>query len=454
MKLQRLLPLMLVGALALNVTSCKKDNDNDNDPVTEDTSGKYTLSGDVTADRELSNDRVWTLKGYVYVKDGATLKIPAGTIIKSDIVDKGAIIVERGGKIMAEGTASSPIVFTSGLPKGQRRPGDWGGIILLGKAPTNRSTEPTIEGGVNRNYGGTDPNDNSGVLKYVRIEFAGIAAAPGSEINGLTLGGVGSGTTIDYVMVSYGNDDAYEFFGGTVNAKHLIAFSCLDDDFDFDFGYTGKLQYGLSVKHPQYADVGDASNGIEADNDGSGTITTLMTHPYISNFTFVGPNNRTNTQSPHNYANRWRRSAHFSVHNSILMGHQKGGLSIESSETATKLLNGTSKFQNNLVWAVTKTFFVNSGATGVFADDAALEAFLTTGSGTNTKMDSANHVMLANPWSLTAPNFTPNSGSMALSGASFTGLDAWFTTESFRGAIGTTNWASGWTNFDPNNADY
>ena len=210
MKFSKLLPVLLVGSLSTSVlttSSCKKDDDKIEPPVTPPISSNYLLTGDVDSNVTLKNDSVWTLKGYVYVKDGSTLTIPAGTIIKSDITDKGAIIVERGAKIIAEGTPTNPIVFTSGLPKGQRRPGDWGGIILLGKAPTNRSTEPTIEGGVNRGYGGSDAADNSGILKYVRIEFAGIAAAPNSEINGLTLGGVGSGTVIENVMVSYGNDD-------------------------------------------------------------------------------------------------------------------------------------------------------------------------------------------------------------------------------------------------------
>lgn len=446
MKLKRLLPFMLVGALALNLTSCKPDPVTpDPDPVPD-----YTLSGDVSSDRSLTADHVWTLKGYVYVKDGATLTIAPGTIIKSDIVDKGAIIIERGGKIMAEGTASSPIVFTSGLSKGQRRPGDWGGIILLGKAPTNRSTEPTIEGGVNRNYGGTDPNDNSGVLRYVRIEFGGIAASPGSEINGLTLGGVGSGTTIDHIMVSYGNDDGYEFFGGTVNCKNLIAFSCLDDDFDFDFGYVGKIQYGLSVKHPQYADVGDASNGIECDNDGSGTTATPFTHPKLSNFTFIGPNNRSNTQSPHNYGNRWRRSAHFTVRNSIMIGHQKGGFSVESAETGSALGTANGEFKNNLVHAITKSFFGNSSS-GL--TDSTVKAICLAN--LCTQLDSANAAKLSNPWSLTAPSFLPQAGSPALGGASFVGLDAFFSGGTFVGAVDPGNdWTTGWTNWDPNNADY
>ena len=375
-------------------------------------------------------------------------------ICERDLIQKGALIVERGAKIMAEGTASAPIVFTSGQPKGQRRPGDWGGIILLGKATTNRSTEPTIEGGVNRNYGGNDDNDNSGTMQYVRIEFAGIAASPGSEINGLTLGAVGAGTTIDYIMVSYGNDDGYEFFGGTVNAKNIIAFACLDDDFDFDYGYRGKLQYGLAAKHPQFADIGDASNGIECDNDGSGTLIAPYTHPMLSNFTFVGPNGRSNTQANHNFANRWRRSSHLTLRNSILMGHQKAGFSIESGETATALNNGTSQFMNNLVHAVAKPFYANSGATSVFADDAALEAFLTNGTNNNTKKASADDMMLTDPWSLTGPNFMPKAGSPANLGASYNGLDGFFTPGTFVGAFGTTDWTTGWTNFDPNNADY
>lgn len=455
MKLQRLLPFMLVVALAANTTttftSCKKDPD-PVDTTTPPPAETREISGDITADKTLDNGGVWTLKGYVYVKEGVTLTIQAGTIIKSDIVDKGAIIVERGGKINAVGTAASPIVFTSGQPKGQRRPGDWGGIIILGKAKTNRSTEPTIEGGVNRNYGGNDDGDNSGTLQYVRIEFAGIAAAPGSEINGLTLGGVGSGTTIDHVMVSYGNDDGFEIFGGTVNAKYLIAFACLDDDFDFDFGYTGKIQYGLSAKHPQYADIGDASNGIECDNDGTGTSATPYTRPVLSNFTFVGPNGRANTQANHNYANRWRRSAQFVLRNSVMIGHQKGGFSIESAASAAAFLTGTdAQFKNNLVHAIAKPFF---GNTGSGLTDSTVASLCTTLYGC-TKLDSANQAGLTDPWSLTAPNFTPKSNSMAKLGASYNGLDGWFTGGTFVGAFNEGDtWANGWTNFDPNNADY
>src|SRR5690606_24538277 len=210
--------------------------------------------------------------------------------------------IEPGAKIMANGTENNPIVFTSGKAVGDREPGDWGGIILLGKAPTNRGTAslPSIEGGVGRTYGGTDPEDNSGVMRYVRIEYAGIAAQPNSEINALTFGGVGSKTVIEHIMTSYANDDAYEFFGGTVSPRYLVAYATADDDFDFDFGYSGSIQYAVSLRDPKFVDPGDAGNGIECDNDGNGTDATPNTHPVLSNLTIIGPNNASGTAGNHN----------------------------------------------------------------------------------------------------------------------------------------------------------
>lgn len=444
---------MLAGVITFGFASCSDDDD----PTPTNPGGDdHVLTGNITSNKTLTNDKAWTLKGYVYVQNGATLTIPEGTLIKSDIVEKGALIIEQGGKLIANGTASKPIVFTSGQPKGQRRAGDWGGIILLGKAPTNRGTSslPTIEGGVGRVYGGTDANDNSGSMKYVRIEFAGIAAAPGSEINGLTFGGVGSGTTIENIMVSYGNDDAYEFFGGTVNCKNMIAWACSDDDFDFDFGYTGKIQFGISAKHPQYADIGDASNGIECDNDGTGTTADPRTRPVLSNFTFIGPNNRPNTQSNHNFANRFRRASRFVLGNSALAGWQKGGLSLESAETSTDFQNGTSVFSNNYIHALVDTFKAGSGSTLT----AAQIRDLAYAAGTQ-RVDSVGALKLNNWSSLTAPSFAPQAASMLLSGGitpSYTGAlaDAFFQQVTFIGAIGTTDWTADWTNWDPNNATY
>lgn len=208
--------LMALG-IATILTSCEK-NLGGGEP-TINVPSSTTLTGNINQTITLTSDKTWTLKGYVYVTDGAKLIIQPGTTIISDISEKGALCIERGAQIIAEGTPSKPIIFTSGKNVGERSPGDWGGIVILGRASTNRTSEPTIEGGVGRPYGGTNDLDNSGILKYVRIEYAGVAALPNSEINALTFGGVGSGTVIENVQTIYANDDAFEFFGGTVNAK-------------------------------------------------------------------------------------------------------------------------------------------------------------------------------------------------------------------------------------------
>jgi len=394
----------------------------------------------------------YTLKGYVYVTDGNILTIAPGSVIVSDITEKGALIIERGAKLIADGRSTAPIVFTSGKPIGQRTPGDWGGIILLGKAPTNRPLDPapTVEGGVGRKYGGTDPNDESGILRYVRIEFAGIAAEPGSEINGLTMGGVGSGTIIENVQVSFGNDDAFEFFGGTVNCKNLIAFATADDDYDFDFGYIGKIQYAIACRKPDFVDGGDAGNGIECDNDGTGTATAPFTRPQLSNFTLVGPNNAPGTAANHNYGNRWRRSTQFILRNSIMIGWQKAGFSMESDNTIRSYyVDNSSEFKNNLVHAIALPYRSGNAA---LATDAQLKA-KAEAEGCITYA-SGDDVQLTAPFYSTSPNFLPKTGSPALTGANYTGLNAYFTTGAFRGAMGATNWTAGWTNWDPQTAAY
>jgi hypothetical protein len=394
----------------------------------------------------------YTLKGYVYVTDGNTLTIAPGSVIVSDITEKGALIIERGAKLIADGRATDPIVFTSGKAIGQRQPGDWGGIILLGKAPTNRPLDPApvIEGGVGRKYGGTDPNDDSGILRFVRIEFAGIAAEPGSEINGLTMGGVGSGTIIENVQVSFGNDDAFEFFGGTVNCKNLIAFATADDDFDFDFGYVGRIQYGIACRKPDFVDGGDAGNGIECDNDGTGSSATPVTRPQLSNFTFVGPNNATGTAANHNFGNRWRRSTQFVLRNSIVIGWQKAGFSLESDNTIRSYMtDGTSEFRHNIVHAIAEPF---KSGNATLASAAQMQAkALGEGCLTYTSADSAR---LTAPFYSTSPNFLPATGSPALTGANYTGMNAFFTTGTFRGAMGTNNWTASWTEWNPQNKAY
>ncbi len=438
--------LALVALAVAAMTSCSKNDDEDDVIAPPVNPNETILSGTLTANKTLTADKTWTLKGYVYVPNGITLTIEAGTTIKSDNTEKGALCIERGGKIQANGTADKPIIMTSGQAAGARNPGDWGGLIILGNAPTNRTSTPVIEGGLDRPYGGSNATDNSGTLKYVRIEYAGIAAFPGSEINGLTLGGVGSGTTIENIQIVYGNDDAYEFFGGNVNAKYLVAFATADDDFDFDFGYTGKIQFAVALRDPAFVDNGDAGNGIEADNDGSGTTATPYTRPVLSNFTFVGPNNAAGTAANHNFGNRWRRAVRFVLRNSILMGWQKGGFSMESDGTANdySAAGGTSEFKNNLVHAVADPYRV-SGLTSATLTAAAIRT-KAEAEGCKTYANAAD-IKLTSPFTITNPNLLPATGSDALAGASFTGLDAFFSATTYVGAFGTTNWMASWTRF-------
>jgi hypothetical protein len=351
---------LLVLFASLTIFGCSKDLGGEVAPINVPSS--TTLTGNITATTTLTSDKEWVLKGYVYVTDGAKLIIQPGTIIKSDISEKGALCIERGAQIVAEGTASKPIVFTSGRPAGERTPGDWGGIVILGRAKTNRTSEPTIEGGIGRPYGGTNDLDNSGVLKYVRIEYAGIAAMPNSEINALTLGGVGSGTIIENVQTIYANDDAFEFFGGTVNAKNLYAYGTADDDYDFDFGYRGKVSFSVSKRDPQFVDNGDAGNGVECDNDGTGSSAEPFTHPILDNMILVGPNDATSL-SNHNLAMRWRRATQFEVYNSTIIGYMKGGFSMESNETAQFYKDGVSKFQNNKIGSFNSLNFISKATT-------------------------------------------------------------------------------------------
>ncbi len=438
------LKFLSVLALLAVVFSCNNDDDLVVPPVVPPTVDTVLL-GSLVSSKTLTSDRTWILKGYVYVPNGVTLTIQPGTRIVSDVTEKGALVIERGGKIDAAGTATQPIVFTSGKAAGSRTPGDWGGVVILGRAKTNRSSTPIIEGGIDRPYGGTDDADNSGTFRYVRIEYAGIAAFANSEINSLTLGGVGSGTTIEYIQTSYANDDAYEFFGGKVNCKYLVAAYTADDDFDFDFGYTGKIQFAVSLRDPAFVDNGDAGNGIESDNDNPPTVTPLTTRPILSNFTFVGPNGAAGTAANHNFANRFRRNTRFVLRNSILMGYQKAGFSIEQDSTATAYQNDLSVFNDNLVHAVASPYRSSSSLITGAEMQAKAEA-----NGCITYATAAE-IGLESPFNLTNPNFAPKAGSPALTGAVFNGdLDNFFTPGAYRGAFGTTNWLSGWTRFYAN----
>ncbi len=442
MKNQRFLLLLL--AVILSLSACRKTDDEVTPVVPV---APETINGEVTSNKTLTADRVWFLDGVVVVKNNAILTIEPGTVIRAKVGTKAALVIDKGSKLIADGTATKPIVFTSGKDAGSRAPGDWGGIILIGRAPTNRTTPVQVEGGVSINYGTENiPNDNSGTLRFVRIEYAGIGVND-SEINALTFYAVGSGTVIENIQTVYANDDAFEFFGGTVNAKNLVAFATADDDFDFDFGYNGSIQFAVSLRDPQFVDAADDGNGIECDNDKDGTDASPITQPKLSNFTLIGPNNANGTASRHAYGNRWRRGAKFIFNNSIILGAQKGGLNIESDKAANFYKNGDSQFKNNIVAAFTTNFLTN--ATVLTPAEMQTKALAD---GNVVIADANTTLKLTNPFNLSTPNFLPSAGSPALNGTFVATPNA--ANVNYRGAFGAIDWTAGWTNFNPQNTKY
>lgn len=444
-------------------TSCDDKGTVTPDPTP--TSKEVILQTDITGTRSLVKDSVYVLQGQINVS--GTINIAAGTVIKGDKLTKGCLIILPGGKINAVGTATQPIVFTSRLDPGLRAVGDWGGLVIVGKAPVNQSTA-LVEGLTREVAYGTsafatrDAADNSGKLQYVRIEFAGIALQPDKEINGLTLCAVGSGTTIDHIQVSYSGDDSYEWFGGNVNAKYLIAYLGLDDEFDTDYGFSGKVQFGVGIRNPRVADV-STSNGFESDNDGSGSTATPQTAPVFSNISLFGPYKTTTTSNVNTMFGAGmhiRRNSSLSVFNSVFAGWNTG-LLLDATTTYANATAGNLAIQNcALVGMKVKT--VNGAG---ITEQQALDFFNTTSFNnkiiadnatakiSNSYYDASKIGILANPTSM-----LPEDGSALLSGASFTHAkvkDAFFIPTTYIGAFGTIDWTKeSWVNLDPQNTVY
>lgn len=310
------------------------------------------LNSDITTNTTLSGTIL--LQNKVYVTNGAVLTILPGTIIRGDQSTQGTLVITRGSKIIAQGTKNNPIVFTSNQSVGNRAEGDWGGLVILGQATNNQpGGVANIEGiapTANTQYGGSDDNDNSGILKYVRVEFAGIALEPNKEINGITFGSVGRGTEVDYVQVSFSGDDSYEWFGGTVDCKHIIAYRGIDDDFDTDFGYRGRIQFALAIRDKDMSDAAGDSNSLESDNDATGSSNTPQTAAIFSNLTLIGPKGNGSVSLPvgekFEKSFRIRRNSSISVFNSLVVGWEKG-LSIEGTAVETNYTSGSLVFSNN-----------------------------------------------------------------------------------------------------------
>ena len=388
-----------------------------------------TVSADIITNTTWSG--IILLQNKVYVKNNATLTIAPGTIIRGDKNTQGTLIITRGAKINAAGTAPNPIVFTSNESIGNRIPGDWGGVVILGLAKNNQpGGVANIEGIVpttDSQYGGSFDNDNSGVMKYCRIEFSGIPLEPNKELNGITFGSVGSGTTIDHIQVSFCGDDSFEWFGGTVNCKYLIAYRGLDDDFDTDFGYRGKIQFGLAIRDKDKSDAPGDSNCFESDNDAAGSLAQPKTAPIFSNITIVGPKGNGTIALPvgekFEKAFRLRRNTATSCLNSIITGWEKG-LSIEGAPVVANVNGDTLVFANNILTNFATPTWSTSNTNTVLNTGGSTTAWYQSwwsvkGNDSTATLAQVNWVNLFPALGAT-PDARLAAGSAAGSGASFT----------------------------------
>lgn len=442
--------------------------------------GVKNITGTLTLDAT----KTYLLKGLIVVKSGSKLVIPAGTIIRAQadlsVTPKNyaSIVIERGAQIDVQGTAASPVVITSAKIVGSRERGDWGGLVLCG-----RSSHNLLDGSTNNNVqiegfngisfdatiakiGGTTPDDNSGTIKYLRIEFGGLAFEANKEVNGVTFGAVGSGTVVNHLQVSYSGDDSFEWFGGKVNSSYLIAYKGTDDDFDTDNGYSGHSQFGLAVRDTAYYDLtyaapsgASTSEGFESDNEATGTAAVQpYTNCIFSNYTMVGPvpvgstwaSMNTTTKAAFRRGARIRRNSSLRVVNSIFMGYRNflmidGDSSIRNTNFPALLALVTPStpvdvqtkqifFTNNLIVNSTVAFNAAgdtvanglvevSRVKGSLLKLTALDAWVKL---SGTLANNINPVafttgtVLINPLaSSTTPDFRPVAGSPALSGANF-----------------------------------
>ncbi|MBO9730673.1 MAG: hypothetical protein J7623_18665 [Chitinophaga sp.] len=447
-------------------TSCKKEHNVTNDrPVlaggpsgASGTCGDSTITGVITSNLTLKSCKIYKLDGLVYVNSGVTVTVEAGTVIKgikgtppsgtNPGTPGGGLIVTKGAKLIAVGTPTDPIIFTSN--EAVPASGDWGGIVLLGKAPTNHPDSVLVEGitgltPASAYYGGPTNNvaaDNSGKLVYVRIEYAGYELATDNELNGLTLAGVGSGTQLDYIEVYKSKDDAFEFFGGTVNASHLIAVDPLDDMFDTDNGYRGTISYAIGISDPNRADKSQ-SNGFESDNNATGLTWTPYTHPTYSNVTIIGQptaaaasitNGLPSGNGKYGRGAHLRRNAEFAISNSIFLGFNYGISqdtalpTIQPPHTLSKYWAGISTLSTNYVHAYVYAFSKEFNNTAY----SAITPLGTTNKGYVNANPNAS-IQLANPFGSprSFSNYVPNALSPAKTAGAF--------------PTGNTTWANGWT---------
>lgn len=460
--MKQLLSVLFISIIALS--SCRKIEVDGNGSTTTTTTENTILEGKIAENLTLKANYIYKLRGLVYVTNGATLIIEPGTKIVGENGRNGGLVITKGSKIIADGTANKPIIFTSEAATPQR--GDWAGLVILGNAPTNTSFNGQagigeIEGGINNGeglglYGGNNANDNSGILRYVRVEYAGYAFLPDKEINGITFGGVGNQTVVDYVQVSYSNDDAFEWFGGTVNCKHLISYKTLDDDFDTDNGFSGNIQFGIIIRDSSVADI-SKSEAFESDNDANGSTLTPATKAVFSNITAIGPKETlsNNGNSLFLAGAQLRRNTQTSIFNSILMGWPTGLLIDGSKGTPTDLnIPNLLAVQNTIIaGCITPVKYAASSSAPTGASSTTITNWFTTAAYGNMILTNNSDLKLGAAFNYTVPDFNPLVGSPALTGASFahSKLSNGFTAVPYIGACALNDtWWKNWTRFNFN----
>jgi hypothetical protein len=500
--------LFILSLAFLAITGCRKiemDGEKEIFVVTKEVapvgvvSKTVTLSGKITKDTTLFAKDVNYLSGVVYITKGVTLTVEAGAkVLGKSGLDVASLVITRGAKIIAKGTAENPIVFTSASQNPQS--GDWGGIVILGTAKVNQTLTwkgaavaglTSVEGGINDTevgYGlagsgdaafptGNDA-DNSGILQYARIEYAGYAYQPDNELNSLTMAGVGNGTTIDHIQVTYAKDDAYEWFGGTVNCKYLIAYKTQDDDFDTDFGYAGNVQFGIVLRDSAIADI-STSEAFESDNDGKGSTLSPKTSAVFSNITAIGPRidpTYGKGNSLFRAGAHIRRNTGISIMNSIIAGWPVAIQFDASTGTAVdkNIDDSTIRIKNTTFAGNTENIKYTVSGTPTGASSASLLTWFSNPFFGNTILNTAGPdvLKLIQPFNYTNPDFTPfaNANTSTANIASTLGTlgigvhldyskngaftdaklqNAFFEKVTFRGAVATSGvnqtWWKGWT---------
>jgi hypothetical protein len=424
-KVKTVLPVLLIGGLTL--AGCSDDNGSSG-PTTPDEGQVVIVNGEITSDTTWTASNEYLIQGALFVRSGATLTIQAGTTIFGDQATTGTLVIARGGRLVAQGTASAPIVFTSSAAVGSRARGQWGGLILNGYAPLNiPGGEAQGEGGTGT-YGGNDPSDSSGILRYVRVEFAGIEFSPDNELNGIAFQGTGAGTACDHLQVKFNQDDGFEWFGGTTSCKYLVSTANADDSFDWTDGWTGRGQFWIAQQRGDEAD-----NGFEADNNAESRDAQPRSAPRIYNVTLIGdPDTNEGTASDVGMVLREGTGGEF--RNFIVMGFKEYGVDVR--DRSQELVNNGLSMANSITWQNAQGDY--NGENGRWRNDP-----------TNVRVDPE----LPAPYNTTSPGFQPPASSPARNGSVQVAAPPsgdFFESVNFIGAVGATDWTAGWTDFSPN----